>query len=341
MRIELISALDDEALALAADVWARDERASDPTLAPIGADELRRLACDDRRWGEPHWYLAAVEDGAVSVVAHCEPRGEGPNGHFASVHLLGLDAPEGGRAGLALLAHVLDEILEERHTTIMGWARSAPGPDRFWAGVGLSPAFDSTTSIVDVADIDTALLATWSERAAASGYTLHVWTGACPAEHRASLARVHDAMHDAPSDDLDLEPSVHDAAMVEANDRAWLDLGITPITVLALDEHGAPAGYSRVHVNEHRPSASWQWDTAVVAAARGRGLARRMKATMIRRLRESHPAVTYLRTANAVSNSPMLAINRAMGFRPVHDNVGWQGSVPDVRTALGRGPTRF
>lgn len=57
---------------------------------------------------------------------------------------------------------------------------------------------------------------------------------------------------------------------------------------------------------------------------RGRGLAQWLKAATARRLLAEHPEVTTVQTWNAADNAPMLAINSAMGFRPVGRVRNWR-----------------
>jgi hypothetical protein len=42
-----------------------------------------------------------------------------------------------------------------------------------------------------------------------------------------------------------------------------------------------------------------------------------------------------VRTSNAFSNAPMLAINDRLGFRIVNTCTDWQAEVANVRRALG------
>ena len=53
----------------------------------------------------------------------------------------------------------------------------------------------------------------------------------------------------------------------------------------------------------------------VVAAHRGQGLARTVKAESLRRLRVDHPGVEVVTTSNAEENTVMLSLNRSLGFR--------------------------
>jgi hypothetical protein len=45
--------------------------------------------------------------------------------------------------------------------------------------------------------------------------------------------------------------------------------------------------------------------------------------------------VTRVDTFNAGSNEPMLNINVAMGFRPIHLSRAWQGDLATARRRLG------
>ena len=104
--------------------------------------------------------------------------------------------------------------------------------------------------------------------------------------------------------------------------------------VLAVTASGEPAGCTVVMVNQHRPEYSWQWNTVVLPAFRRRGIGRWIKAEMWRQLREAEPRVKILRTGNAESNSGMLAINNAMGFRPSHLMGGWQADIDVIEAGL-------
>ena len=60
-----------------------------------------------------------------------------------------------------------------------------------------------------------------------------------------------------------------------------------------------------------------QGDTGVDPEHRRRGIGRWLKAHNALRLVGQRPDVEYIETWNAVGNTPMLAINRAMGFEPI------------------------
>ena len=84
-----------------------------------------------------------------------------------------------------------------------------------------------------------------------------------------------------------------------------------------------------------RPSLGRQGDTGVVAAHRGHGLGRWLKAENLRRALDHQPGIEVVETYNAESNPHMLAINVDMGFRPHRTYGMWQGPVADAAEALG------
>lgn len=119
---------------------------------------------------------------------------------------------------------------------------------------------------------------------------------------------------------------------VHVRTSGWPRLRV--MTMLAVDLDGRAAAHTRVHVNPTRPTASYQWDTAVADRHRGRGIGKWIKAAMWRWLREAEPAATRLTTGNAPSNDAMLAINVAMGYEPLVEYGAWQAPTDEMRATL-------
>ena len=55
---------------------------------------------------------------------------------------------------------------------------------------------------------------------------------------------------------------------------------------------------------------------------------------MLDRLRQERPVVERVRTGNAFSNAPMLAINDRLGFEVIFATTDCQADVHDVRARL-------
>ena len=96
------------------------------------------------------------------------------------------------------------------------------------------------------------------------------------------------------------------------------------------DATGVLVGYTALGIVPGTDIAR-QGDTVVEVAHRNRGIGRSLKARMLLRLLDERPDVHRIRTDNAASNAPMLAINNALGFRTVRSNGGWQVPVEPAR----------
>jgi hypothetical protein len=64
------------------------------------------------------------------------------------------------------------------------------------------------------------------------------------------------------------------------------------------------------------------------------GLGSWLKAAMIDKVLRERPQVTLIRTGNAQSNAPMLAINFELGFKPRASEYNWQISRDKVKAYL-------
>eukprot|EP01036_Dinobryon_divergens_P015671 gene15671-21226_t len=90
--------------------------------------------------------------------------------------------------------------------------------------------------------------------------------------------------------------------------------------------------------NQLFPDRMFQRLTAVARHWRGKGLAKGVKAAMLRLVRSRHPELTLISTSNAEVNAPMLAINRQLGFA-VHRQEGlYQFGTDSLRAYLATPP---
>ena len=83
-----------------------------------------------------------------------------------------------------------------------------------------------------------------------------------------------------------------------------------------------------------RSSVIHQAGTATIPEHRGKGIGKWVKARMAQRLLAELPEARYIRTGNAGTNKAMLAINVAMGFKPVWESVIWQIPLEDARRSV-------
>jgi GNAT superfamily N-acetyltransferase len=146
-------------------------------------------------------------------------------------------------------------------------------------------------------------------------------------------------MNTAPRGDLVDEDWRHtpESVVLEADELEAQQL--TRISaVVRHDATGDFVGFTEVILADSAPEHAWQGGTAVDPAHRNRGLGRWLKGAMVERLLEERPALRADDTENAHVNEPMLAINTAMGFAPLHTLNDWQAPFAAVRTALEAQP---
>jgi hypothetical protein len=94
------------------------------------------------------------------------------------------------------------------------------------------------------------------------------------------------------------------------------------------------AGFTELSWNPKRAAIVWQHGTGVLVSHRGKGLGRYLKAINMEAMLAANPAARFVRTGNADSNAPMLAINRQMGFEPFISETVWQANAAAVVSRL-------
>ena len=108
-------------------------------------------------------------------------------------------------------------------------------------------------------------------------------------------------------------------------DRIRKERGQQRRLLLAVDEaSGGTASFTEVFFDPRQPHVVWQGGTATVTAHRNKGLGKWVKGRMLLRILDEVPHADFVRTNNAGTNAPMLAINEQMGFHVVWQNTAWQ-----------------
>ena len=136
-----------------------------------------------------------------------------------------------------------------------------------------------------------------------------MWPESCAA--RTELGRL------VPRDDMDMG----DWTMQVKDQREMyerMDINGTDHHILfARDATGKIVGITDVAWEPDKPTFVWQYFTGVHPDARGKGVGKRLKAAMLRHLRERYPdaGLRWMQTDNSSTNGPMLAINERLGFR--------------------------
>ncbi len=117
-----------------------------------------------------------------------------------------------------------------------------------------------------------------------------------------------------------------DQALAEAGRQRW--------TIFIRDIDGRCVGGTEVTFEPWDATVALQQSTAIGKSHRGLGLAKLVKASMLDRIRRDRSEVERVRTSNAFSNAPMLAINNSLGFKIIEVRAEWQGQTVELRRAL-------
>jgi len=214
--------------------------------------------------------------------------------------------------GSALLRPLVDFMTERGKARVTIDARG-PEAHAFLTAVGAEARHVMLRNRLDLGGLDLAVAAGW-EAAVPAGLAWEIHAGQVPMGRlEALLPQFTRLFADVPLGSLDVPALRYELPAY----RAWygeldrhggehlLVLLLAGDQVAALCEGAFDARYpDRVH----------QLLTAVARHWRGQGLARAVKAAMLRLVRQRHPAATRMFTLNAEGNAPILALNRRLGF---------------------------
>jgi GNAT superfamily N-acetyltransferase len=167
----------------------------------------------------------------------------------------------------------------------------------------------------------------WDEWSAnAQDYEILSWTNATPedlVEGRAHLSAIMPA--ETPHVDLDVEAEHWDAARVRLHEATTHQMGRDLLVAGARHRAtGQLVGYSELTVSREQPQTAYQWDTLVIGSHRGHRLGGLLKVTTMRLLAAGGYATTKITTFNSTLNTPMIAVNEALGARIAGAMVAWR-----------------
>jgi GNAT superfamily N-acetyltransferase len=205
--------------------------------------------------------------------------------------------------------------------------------DRF----GFARGLEAHLNQLDLARLDTALLARWRAdgRERGTDYALELWDGAVPEASLAAFAGLSNVMNGEPRGSLDVEDVEVTPEMIRDGDTFILANGTRRLITCARHlPTGMLAGFTELSWNPKRTAIVWQHGTGVLVPHRGKRLGRYLKAVNMEAMLAANPAARFVRTGNADSNAPMLAINRQMGFEPFIGETVWQAGASVVAARL-------
>lgn len=235
--------------------------------------------------------------------------------------------------GTAMLRAVVPELRAQGRHVVEGWQVVAGTAGERWAAAqGFRPVRTITRQALVIAQTDRSL---W-EVDVPEGYRLQCWAGAAPESVIDSYAVARGAIHDAPLGESGYRWPEWTVERVRAAEAECREQGLEQRIVVAVHEAtGAVAGLTEVCVHPRRPDWGYQRDTAVLAAHRGHGLGRCIKAHMLRWLVADRPALGWISTTTGAENAHMIRVNHEIGFTTLRAMLAVQQDLAGVEARLG------
>jgi len=284
-----------------------------------------------------HTWIGELDDGTPVASAACWWNAAGDPAVMECDVFVHRDHRRSG-VGTRLMRLVVETTEEAGRTSLLFSTFDAvPAGDAFARRLGAVPGRVNRTSELRLDALDWSMVSTWStsSRGRALGYRLEAVDGPFPPALRADALVFHRIMNTQPHDDLDVGDIVLSESDVEERYRAEADAGRVWWTLLVRAPDGTCVGGTEVLWEPWQPTVVLQQNTGIDPAHRGLGLAKWAKAAMLEWVRTERPFVERVRTGNAFSNAPMLAINDALGFEVISAVTNWQVPVATVRAAIG------
>ena len=334
-RVDLFEA-DDRLLDRIVALWHAMDAEAVPEDPPLPAEDLVAQLRTRSQFGDRTDWIALKGDEVVGRAAVFENR-SGSNEHIREVMLH--VHPEHRRRGIgsALFSSAMAAIPDDGKVKLVeGWTttRVAAGmafAERLSAKKGLH----MRVSQIDLRIIDRALMGAWAS-ASPAGYRLELVEDDIPDALMPAMIQAFNAINRMPREGLEMEDWKFTAETIRDWERQRRARGQVQWMLLAIEgATGAGAGFTNVVFDPRVPEIVHQGGTAVDPAHQGRDIGKWLKGRMVEKIVAEMPRARFIRTDNAGTNAPMLAINDRMGFREAWWMDIWQMPLADAK-AYGR-----
>lgn len=309
--------------------------AADPEIPPMPASMTR--AHFALRSYPLRVVTARDEAGSVVGTAWIEMNEHHPKFAFCLIAV----APNLRRQGIAtqLLDAVVTILEPHREQLLLGSDDTRAEADAFAASLGATVGNRSHINKLVIADVDRAEMQRWVDNTHPD-YALEWITpdGPYPDASLDDMAHLRGVLlNDAPMGDIPIERRTISHEELRSDEERQVGYGRLRWTLIARHiPSGVPVGYTEMLIDTHDPNTVYQGATAVDGQHRGHALGRQLKAAMFHRVINDCPDARSIRTFNADSNEPMLAVNNAMGFQPLFAATRWLIDIKDARAWLDK-----
>ena len=281
-------------------------------------------------------YWAAYQDEHLIASARLS-LADGDNADIARVEVKVHPVYRRRGIGTGLLRAVMPALLETRRGIVVGVAMKPDSAGASWADL---LGFQVThRTVMQVLPIDTVPAKLW-DVPVPRGYRLTRWIGATPTELLESYAAARPAVRDAPMGRSSYRETAWTALRIRETERELADRGVENRVVVAIETAtGQISGVTGILFYPYRPEFGYQDDTSVVAAHRGHGLGRAMKAAMVRWVVSERPGMERLMTAIAEENTYMSDVNHAIGYYTARTMIWVETTATQLADVLASLPT--
>ena len=307
---------------------AVEDDPGEPVLSDADVEHNMR-----RRW--PSWEnrrVLALADGQVVGSAGMSFRREGTEdyaAHAPFVFVWGGVRQGWRRRGVAtVLLRAVLAFMEDHGKSTATFEAALPEGQAFLAAIGAVPKLRSVENRLGFAGLDWDgldwdELARW-EAGAPAGLRWEVHVGRVPLDRLGALMPAFTALGaDEPLGKLDGPRGRYDLQGYVTWYEEIEHRGGGHFLVLLLDGDEV-AGLCDGGWDARFPDRVFQALTAVARPLRGHGVAKALKARMLRLVRDVRPEARLMTTSNAAANAPMLSINGRLGFVRFKEVVTYQ-----------------
>lgn len=316
--------------------------AAGPLHAEAAPDEPRRpveqvLAFARGLPGDHDGAVIVARDDAGRIVGSADVTVQDMDGsrHVAHVGIGVLPGHRRAGTGRALLGAALEVAGRFGRDLLMGATRgTVPAGEAFARRIGAELGQVMIENRLDLRAVDRDLARSWVEAgpARAPGYHLEFVKGATPDRLIPNVIAALQILNTAPRDDLQLGDFTITPQRLKEEEQAAAAAGVERWAYYAVeDASGDFAGLTDIVVNSAVPERLHVGSTGVEPAHRGHALGKWLKGAMTLKILDELPAARWLVTGNAMSNDPMLSINRQLGFHASATVKVWQVSTERAR----------
>jgi GNAT superfamily N-acetyltransferase len=308
--------------------------ATRPYATPHTMHELTVRMRRPQAYRDSRWYVGRDERGRAVGYGTVEMTLV-DNTQLAEVDVAVLPEHRRHGYGAAILGHVCDVVRQAGRTSVLcavRWGMDEDGGPgrRLLERVGLTMREVEIQRVLDL-PVDTGRLERIQRDVAARHreYELVGWHGPCPDEWIDQYAVLLGLIiAEAPSGDLEIEVETYDADRVRDDEQELAAQHRVAFTSVAIAPDGTLAGHTQLIVPAGDPVNAFQWDTLVLPGHRGHRLGLALKAANHLAAADALAPRSLVHTWNSASNGPMIAVNAALGYRPVQQVGVFQGPVP-------------